>query len=300
MNKDNIRKIIKDFELYFSASAQRTFVEIPMDTAIFEDPSNPPRLPPKGETKELGLWWYPIDGLAEIYSSITFKNKIKSWMIEDIAEGFLYYYYVLIYNTSFREALVTAYLKSYEIDKPYSSDELEGIENDFDNLKYIASKKQWSDEIEGYGAIETDQLGDLDYQICEDNLMFSKPQFKLNLIQRYCKNWVYNEAKSSASIMVFNKKSKVLDPLVWHVIIRSPKKFGNDTFEVVLAHDNNKKINPKQVVFQLFFPDPTFTQFTAGQLFNAWKTEVAFRYKYVERYIDYIEPLIAERMQGVE
>uniref|UniRef100_UPI00052433E6 hypothetical protein n=1 Tax=Psychrobacter lutiphocae TaxID=540500 RepID=UPI00052433E6 len=201
MNKDNIIKIIKDFELYFSSASQNSFIELPMDTAIFENPSNPPRLPTKSQTKELGLWWKPIDGLAEIYSSISLKNKIKSWMIEDIAEGFLYYYYILIYNTSFREALVTAYLKSYEIDKSYSSDELEGIKNDLDNLKYIASKSNWSDEIDGYSAIETDQLGDLDYQICEDNLMFSKSNFKLNLIKRYCKNWVYNEAKSSASIM---------------------------------------------------------------------------------------------------
>lgn len=91
MNKDNIKKIVKDFELYFSSASQHTFIELPMDTAIYEDPSNPPRFPPKDETIELGLWWYPIDGLAEIYSSITFKNKIKSWMIEDIAEGFLYY-----------------------------------------------------------------------------------------------------------------------------------------------------------------------------------------------------------------
>ena len=31
-----------------------------------------------------------------------------------------------------------------------------------------------------------------------------------------------------------------------------------------------------------------------------WKVDVKHRYMYVERYIDYIEPLIIERMQGVE
>lgn len=73
------------------------------------------------------------------------------------------------------------------------------------------------------------------------------------------------------------------------VIIRSAHKTGFDHIEVVLAEDNDKKITPKHVIFQLLFPIPKITQLWGGQRINIWKAEAAFRYHYIERYIQWVE-----------
>lgn len=274
------------------------FEKVPVPSSCFREIDFIPKYPDKTYLSQTGLWYFPIDELANVYSLPELKTQLQVWSIDDIKMGWLYYYFY--YDLTFKKKLIDRICATYNIILPSLPNKLAETLFKKEVLQFASSIDYWNDEIEEFPVnLKFDQFNNVPCQICKDEMMFIKPEFKIALFKHYCTNWVYNGHKSSKKIMVFDKKAVFLNDYVWQVVIRSSKAFVN-TFEVMLAKKIDRKLTPKNVIFQLLFPNVVFPDLSAGQLLNSWKAEAAFRYKYVERYINYIEPLIAERMQGVE
>lgn len=291
-------KKIQNTELYLFASTTMVFEEVPIQPSFFGQVKTIPKYPTKTDLNQMGLWYFPIDELASIYALPEFKAQLKAWTIDDIRMGWLYYYFY--YNLTIKEQTVDSICATYNIPTSSPTDKFVQIEFEREVLQFASSVDFWNDEIEGFPVNpKFEQLNNTPCQICTDEMMFIKPEFKIALFKKYCANWIYNKDKSTKAIMVFDREPTFLNDYTWQVIIRSPRAFVN-TFEVVLAKKSNRKLSPKHVIFQLLFPTYVFPDLSAGQLLNVWKPEAVFRYMYVERYINYIEPFIVERMRGID
>ena len=166
----------------------------------------------------------------------------------------------------------------------------------------LAEKTVWEDDIEGYPITEAyfennRRVG----QLCELHpLQFMQANFIKELFNMYCTNWTFNQRQSKKTVLVYDRPCAD-DRYQWQLIITKRGQFsGFDPFHVILAKKLPVKLSPFNVIFQAQFPIRALHEFAGDRYMSNWKVDVKHRYMYVERYIDYIEPLIVERMQGVD
>uniref|UniRef100_UPI000527F2ED hypothetical protein n=1 Tax=Psychrobacter lutiphocae TaxID=540500 RepID=UPI000527F2ED len=202
LSSDSIDKLM-DIKLSLFVSPQFSLSKFPINKNIFNVIDEKSKYPSRTTLNELGLWWLPTNNLALIYQSREIFKIFKSWTIEDIESGFLYFYYNIFHELGLSESKVLNVCEQFNLPVPTDlSNEFDIRMFELEVLQFSASIPYWNDQLEGYPVNkEFNQLNYTPCQFCVDELMFSKSNFKLNLIKRYCKNWVYNEAKSSASIM---------------------------------------------------------------------------------------------------
>lgn len=279
-----------NFYFYLFCSRQMFFEQLPTSYLNYDSSGILLKHPTMTLVNELGLWWFPSDNLAKIYSMIDIRQVMSTWEEQDIRLGWVSYYYP--HGCEHVHNIVNHTLKEYEINDEELKDSQYYVKSEL--LMKIVSKKYWGEEIEGFPInhqINVDY--DIDEQFCIDELMFTRPKFIINLFDKYCQKWEYNTKKSTTKRLVFDKKS-CFPNYVWHIVVRANRMIGFNHFEVVLAKKTNTKLNPRQVVFQLLFPTINITAFSATQKVNAWKAEASFRYHYVERYIKWMEPRLKE------
>lgn len=118
-------------------------------------------------------------------------------------------------------------------------------------------------------------------------------EFITELFSKYCPTWYFSEQKSKKKVYVFTKSCKLSNDYEWCVVVQTPKLY-KASFQVVLSKKNTKKLNSKDVVFQCYFPLAILKDFSQIFYLSSWKANAIFRYHYVERYINYIEPLVFE------
>lgn len=128
-------------------------------------------------------------------------------------------------------------------------------------------------------------------QVAKDpyNRAYFTQEFIVELFGRYCRTWIYSEQKSKKKVYVFTRPCKISGDYEWCIIVQIPKIY-NATFQVVLSKKNTKILNTKDVVFQCYFPLHLLQNF----YLSSWKANTIFRYHYVERYLEYMEPLVFE------
>ena len=166
----------------------------------------------------------------------------------------------------------------------------------------LAEKTVWEDDIEGYPiSPETLKKWGRMHQACELHpLQFMQADFIKELFSMYCTDWSFNQKQSKKTVLVYDRPCAD-DNYQWQLIVTKRGQFGGfDHFHIVLAKKLPVKLSPFNVIFQAQFPIRALHEFAGDRYMSNWKVDVKHRYMYVERYIDYIEPLIVERMQGVD
>ncbi len=166
----------------------------------------------------------------------------------------------------------------------------------------LAEKTVWEDNIEGYPvspdyAKNHPRFG----QLCDLRpLQFMQAEFIKELFSMYCSNWIFNQRQSKKTVLIYDRPCAD-DNYQWQLIVTKRGQFGGfDHFHVVLAKKLPVKLSTFNVIFQAQFPIRALHEFKGSRYMSNWKVDVKHRYMYVERYIDYIEPLIVERMQGID
>ena len=166
----------------------------------------------------------------------------------------------------------------------------------------LAEKTVWEDDIEGYPITEAyfennRRVG----QLCELHpLQFMQANFIKELFNMYCTNWTFNQKQTKKTVLVYDRPCAD-DRYQWQLILTKRGQFsGFDPFHVILAKKLPVKLSAFNTIFQAQFPTPNLHGFKGDRYMSNWKVDVKHRYMYVERYIDYIEPLIVERMQGID
>ena len=166
----------------------------------------------------------------------------------------------------------------------------------------LAEKTVWEDDIKGYPVTEAyfennSRVG----QICDLRpLQYEEANFLKELFSMYCPTWEFNQRQSKKAVLIYDRPC-VEDKYQWQFIVTTSGQFsGFDSFNIILTKKLPVKLSPFNVIFQAKFPNQALHQFQGDRYMSNWKVDVKHRYLYVERYIDYIEPLIVERMQGVE
>ena len=252
--------------------------------------------------KENGCWIYTNEMMYDIYSPAKFYEKIIEWMIDDINNIYLAnYYYLLKDYPSFIE-FCNQRIKSAD----FIDIEVGGILPElyqWCSYSLIVYPKYWQDDFianpihwEWTNSV-TENFG-FPVQVAQDpyHRAYYTQEFITELFVKYCPSWQVSEIKSKKKVYVFTRAYSYSDDYEWCVVVQTPKVY-RATFQVVLSKKNNKKISPKDIVFQCRFIIPYIDEFFPFDTLSAWKANAIFRYHYVERYLDYIEPLIAERLK---
>lgn len=166
----------------------------------------------------------------------------------------------------------------------------------------LAEKTVWEDDIEGYPCSpETLKTWGRMDQFCDLRpLQFMQADFIKELFSMYCTNWIFNQRQSKKTVLVYDRPC-IDNNYQWQLIVTKRGKFGGfDHFHIILVKKLPVKLSPFNTIFQAQFPTRALHEFKGNRYMSNWKVDVKHRYLYVERYIDYIEPLIVERMQGID
>ena len=252
-------------------------------------------IPDKYSIKELGIWIYTNSIMKKIYSSSAFYQKNLEWMVDDLNSNYLANYYNL--------------LKYYNSFIDFCDDRLKMSDFvDFDNVglgnyvwalySLIVYPRYWQDDFKS-NPIHWQWTNDITkscgfpVQAAKDpyHRAYFTQEFIVELFHRYCPTWHFNEQKSKKKVYVFTRPCKSSNDYEWCIVVQIPKLY-KASFQVVLSKKNTKKLNSKDIEFQCQFVIPLFDYFLNDDLLSAWKYNAIFRYHYVERYINYIEPLV--------
>ncbi len=255
--------------------------------------------PDKYSVKDDGVWIYINTLMKKIYSSSQIYQIFLEWAVDDINNNYLVNYYDLLRGyCSFIEFC------DYKI-KQADFVDFEGVElSNYEWCLYslVVYPTYWQDDFKSnpiHWTWTNDLTEDTGFPIQAASDPFHRAyftqEFIVEIFTKYCPNWHYSEQKSKKKVVVFTKPCHCSDEYEWCIVAQVPK-FYKANFQVVLSKRNNKKLNSKDIIFQCKFFIPFFDRFLNVDLLSAWKANTIFKYHYVERYIDYIEPLIFDNM----
>ena len=253
-------------------------------------------IPDKYLIKELGRWIYTNSIMKKIYISSEFYQKTLEWMVDDINSNYLANYYNLLKDYGSFIDFCDERLKREEF---IDFDSIDLSDYRWSLYSLIVYPTYWQDDFQS-NPIHWEWTENamkvyfgFPAQLAKDpyHRAYFTQESIVELFHRYCPTWHFNEQKSKKKVYVFTRPCKSSNDYEWCIVVQIPKLY-KASFQVVLSKKNTKKLNSKDIVFQCHFIIPSFDEFGDIDLLSSWKANAIFRYHYVERYLEYIEPLV--------